>query len=345
MKHVLFIFCLILSNISHALDLKANAPHQYVIKPGDTLWSIANLYLKKPWEWKTLWQANPQIKNPNRLYPGAVLILSHYKNKPHLKVLSNGTIKLSPNVRPQPMDEAVPLIPLGDIKPFLNESLVLDEEVLNKAPYVVALMGEHMLGGQGNEIYVRGLHPSPVLPEGETIAYSIFRQGINYIDPTTKEILGYKATLVGYGELTAGGEPATVLLTSINQGVQKEDKVLINNSPEFDLYLEPSAPAMPVKGVILEMPDNMPVGTTQGAVGNVVVLNIGVDKGLQAGNVLGIYAKSRVVTDPKNHLVSIKLPPERIGEAIVFRVFTHTSFALIVRSTQAVYLFDTVTNP
>lgn len=70
-----------------------------------------------------------------------MLVLAYIGNKPYIKVLSNGTIKLSPNVRPLPLDEAVPAIPLSDIKPFLNESLILDQDVLNWAPYIVAFVG------------------------------------------------------------------------------------------------------------------------------------------------------------------------------------------------------------
>lgn len=345
MRYFFFIFCFLLSTLSHALSLRADAPKEYVVRSGDTLWSIANQYLKNPWEWKELWRANPQIKNPNHLYAGAVIALAYHAKKPYLRVLSNGTIKLSPTMRATPLEDEIPPIPLGDIKPYLNESLILDEDVLSRAPYVVALTVERMLGGQGDQVYVKGLHRSTSLPEGETIAYSIFRTGKNYVDPIRKVLLGYQAKLVGYGELIAGGDPATVLLTSVIEGIQIEDKVLINNSPEFDLNFEPSEPTVTVDGLILDMPNGMPSGNTQGAVGNVVVLNIGADMGLKAGDVLGVYAKARFVPDPHNHLNTIKLPPERIGEAMVFRPFTKTSFALIVRSTRAIYLLDTVGNP
>ena len=344
MRYLFFIFCFLLSIGAQALNLKADAPKKYIVKHGDTLWLIASRYLQNPWEWKQLWRANPHIKNPNRLYPGAVIVLNYYQKKPYLKVLSNGTIKLSPRVRPTPIDDAIPPIPLENIKSFLNESLILDEDVLPYAPYVVALMSERMLGGQGDEVYVKGLHKGP-MPKGGTIAYSIFRPGKDCVDPITKKLLGFQAKLVGYGELAAGGEPATLILTSINEGIKIEDKVLINNSPEFAFNFEPAAPTIPIKGLILDMPGGLPMGNTQGAVGNVVVLNIGDEAGLKSGDVLGIYAKKRVIHDPKNALIAIKLPPERIGEVLVFSTFTKTSFALILRSTHAVYLLDTVTNP
>ncbi|KTD13674.1 LysM domain-containing protein [Legionella gratiana] len=345
MRLVLSLLFFFFSTLNYALSLKSDAPRRYVVQHGDTLWTIANRYLHNPWEWKELWHANPKIRNPNRLYPGAVLILADEGNKQYINVLSNGTVKLSPNVRPMPLDEAVPAIPLSDIKPFLNESLILDQDVLNWAPYIVAFVGEHMMGGQGDEAYVQGLHPSRELPVRGNPAYSVFRSGKNYEHPRTKEFLGYRADLVGYSELVAGGEPATIVLTSINEGVKVHDSVLINNSPEFNLYFEPKAPSFLVKGYIIDMPNGMPNGNAQEAVGGVVVISLGARDGLGAGDVLGIYRDSGIVPDPKYKLAPIQLPPERIGEVMVFRVFTKASFAVIVRSTRAVYLLNSVTNP
>jgi len=345
MRYLLLSLCFFLSSVSHALSLKPNAPERYVVKHGDSLWSIANRYLTHPWEWKELLRANPNIKNPNKLYVGAVLSLGYYQSNPYIKVLSNGTIKLSPNLRQSSLGEVIPPIPLDVIKPFLDESLILDEDVLVRAPYVVAYMGERMLGGQGDEVYVKGLHPSKEMPQGGSIAYSLFRGGKPLIDPITGKFLGYNATLVGYGELVAGGEPATIVLTNINQGIQKDDKVLINNSPEFELSFAPQTPTVDVHGLILDMPSGMPRGNTQAAIGQVIIISKGAADGLNPGDVLGIYDQQRIVKDPHNNSTSIKLPLERIGEAMVFRTFTRTSFALIVRSTRAVYLKDSVTNP
>lgn len=345
MRLLLLLFCCILSPITYSLSLRADSPAEYVVQPGDTLWTISSRYLKNPWEWKELWHANPNIKNPNHLYPGAVLVLEKHNGTPYIRVLHNGTIKLSPHARPTSLSEIVPPIPLEAIKPFLNESLILDEDVLGRAPYVVAYVGEHMLGDSGVEVYVKGLHPSLELPVGGTIAYSIFREAKHLVNPVNKEILGFQATLVGYGELVKGGDPATVLLTSIKQGIKKNDKVLINDSPEFDASFEPGTPTSQVSGFIIEMPDYMPLGNSQSAIGGVIVVSIGATAGLKAGDVLGIYKKSRITPDPHNRLIPIRLPPERIGEAMVFRAFTKTSFALIVRSTRPVYLKDIVTNP
>ncbi len=45
--------------------LKANAPHVYVVKRGDTLWDISGKFLNSPWRWKEIWASNRHVKNPH----------------------------------------------------------------------------------------------------------------------------------------------------------------------------------------------------------------------------------------------------------------------------------------
>lgn len=340
MRYYLIFIGFIVSLNAAATDLRPDYPQQYTIQPGDTLWDIANKYLAHPWEWQALWHANPQIKNPKRLYPGAVLALRYYKQNPYLKVLSNGTIKLSPYMRPMPLHEPIPPIPLRDIKPFLNASLVMNQNRLKKAPYIVAFKGERLRGGQGDEVYVKNLHPSEVLPKGATISYAIYRPHCPYYSRNHK-VLGYKATLVGYGELVQGGEPAILLLTDIVEGIKLKDRVMLNDYPEFKLNFEPKAPKHLVKGTIIDLPPYY----TQGASGLVAMIDQGQNAGLEPGDVLAIYARPRKVSDPVHSGTCVTLPRERVGELLIFRTFSKTSFGLVVRSISVVHLHDGVTNP
>lgn len=339
---LLLISCLVIP--SYALSLKDTAPQRYVVQPSDTLWSIASQYLSCPWEWKSLWRANPHIKNPYRLYPGDVLELKYAQNRPFVRVLSNGTIKLSPNMRPMPLDNPIPSIPLSDIKPFLDASLILDKDSLKNAPYIVAFTTEHMLGSQGDEVYVKNLCPTTP-PPGTVFSYAIYRPCGKYLDRKTHCPVGYKARLIGYAEWARGCDPATIVLTDIFEGVELSDRVMPNNHPEFDLYFSPKVPRRPILGEIIDIPGDF----RQGAVGLVAVIDRGKDVGLRPGDVLAIYEDGKQVKDPKCLLDlwfnCIKLPPERIGELMIFRTFTHTSFALVVRSIRSIKIADKVTNP
>jgi hypothetical protein len=349
MRYLLLFFCLLTALSGQALTLRTDAPARYEAQRGDTLWGIANRYLEYPWEWKDLWQANAQIQNPNRLYPGAIITLHYDQQKPYLRVLQNGTVKLSPHERPLPLEEAIPPIPLEDIRPFLNGSVVLDKDTLANAPYIIAFNTEHLMGAQGDEMYVENLCPDFNLPPGVTISYAIYRRCGVYRDPVTHQFLGYKASLVSYAELVKGGNPATIVLTDIMKGARLQDRVMPNNYPPFSLYFEPKAPRMPVDALVIDLPGDY----TQGAEGLVVVLNRGQDAGLQVGDVLGAYSKPRVVPNPLYRHKKrgpcqeqcVTLPPERLGEIMVFRTFTRTSLALVVRSIRAIEKLDIVKNP
>jgi len=46
------------------------APEMHVVQHGETLWGICNTYFNNPYQWPRIWSYNPQIKNPNWIYPG-----------------------------------------------------------------------------------------------------------------------------------------------------------------------------------------------------------------------------------------------------------------------------------
>jgi LysM repeat protein len=78
-------------------ELAANAPDNYTVKAGDTLWAISGMFLKSAWRWPELWGMNlNDIKNPHRIYPGQKLFLERKDGRATLRTAAGGPIHRPP---------------------------------------------------------------------------------------------------------------------------------------------------------------------------------------------------------------------------------------------------------
>ena len=67
-------------------ELAPNAPDEYTVKRGDTLWGISGLFLTSPWRWPELWGMNmEEVRNPHRIYPGQQLVLDKSDGRARLR--------------------------------------------------------------------------------------------------------------------------------------------------------------------------------------------------------------------------------------------------------------------
>ena len=337
-KIVCLVCGILLPLVAFSVSLSENAPQTYTIQSGDTLWGIASKYLDKPWEWHDLWHANPHIKNPNRIYPGMRLTLHSNSETPYITVTGQGTYKLSPHARFHPSRHAVPTIPLNQIKPFLNESIVFNEDLLTKSAYIVGYAGEHLRAGQDVELYVQNL------PKTSHKMYTVYRPSGEYKDPHTQETLGYIAEYIADLQLVASGQPATLMVTKIQDVVKIGDRVLPKSGVDFPVYFEPKTPLTSIQAEVIDFFG----GLTQVAQNQVIVINFGKKAGVQPGDVFALYARGEKILDPTmdpKEKKEIQLPNRRLGEAMVFHAFDKVSYALIVHSTETIHKGDLATSP
>lgn len=88
------------------LDLKPDTPDRYVVRPGDTLWGIAGRFTDSPQQWTAIWQLNKeQIKNPNVLRPGEVILLESARSHAG-ETATGGVAPDRPTPSPPPGDSA-----------------------------------------------------------------------------------------------------------------------------------------------------------------------------------------------------------------------------------------------
>lgn len=331
-------FAISQSGLAEQVVLKDGHPSKYVVKKGDTLWDISNMFLKDPWLWPEIWQVNPQIENPHLIFPGDTLNLVYIEGQPKITVQrgeASRTVRLTPQVRISPIDSAIPAIPLDKINAFLTRSRILEQDDLEKAPYILAGSGRRIISGAGDQVFARG-----EFDKDETI-FGIYRRGRVFQDPETEEFLGLEATDIAAGKLVSKeGDVATLALNSSNTEVRVGDRLLPYEERKVTATFYPSAPEGEVHGLIVAVEG----GVTQVGTMDIVVLNKGERDGLEIGNVMAIYKTGEVVRDEVTSDL-VQLPDQRAGLLMVFRTFNKMSYGLVLNANSPLAVMDKVHNP
>ena len=337
------------------IPLTADAPNEYTVKTGDTLWDISKVFLRDPWYWPEIWYVNPQVENPHLIYPGDVLKLVYVDGQPRVtvgdrggNVESGGGKRMSPQVRREPLSNAITAIPYEVIASFMGRPTLLDGDQVKSGPYVVAMRDGHVIGAVGNEIYARGIGSAAA-----DTRYSIIHVDEKLYDPETRDLLGYSGMYVGSGPVATTGDPAKLLLTDSAREALQGDK-LFPESVDVNVDFVPHAPTSDVDARVIAVRNHTVMGQYQ-----VVALNRGQRAGLEAGHVLAInqvggtvrdsYSKggmrATTGTTSRGRGKSVQLPDERIGLVMVFKAFDRMSYALVMEATHEIRQGDMAKNP
>jgi len=345
---------------SSAAELRKDHPEFHVVQPGDTLWDISALFLQSPWLWPEIWHVNEQVDNPHLIFPGDVLSLVYVDGQRRItksNKLPNGTIKLSPHIRELTADQAITTIPLDSILAFLTSARVLDQDQLDKAPYIVGSDSERLLAAQDHKVYVRGIENKA------EDNYSFFRIGDRYIDPDTNEYLGTEAIHLGEGLRIQSGDPSVVRIKKSVQELRENDRAWPTNDDQLRPTYFPRSPEGFNGGQIISVYG----GVEQIGQFDVVVINRGERENMEVGYVMDIFQKGKTIVDKiatKRHLEdddvstwekvknsitntkeTVTLPDERAGRLMIFRTFEKVSLGLVLSATRTIHTFDKVKTP
>ncbi|WP_333796857.1 LysM peptidoglycan-binding domain-containing protein [Rheinheimera sp.] len=322
------LLCYTSLSTAEELVLKADAPKNYTVKEGDTLWDISGMYLSKPWLWPQLWKLNPQVDNPNLIYPGDVLSLSFDADgNPVLEVNEDSkVVKISPDTsapvaepevtasedttamsRPEgykklspqqrktmKSTKAVTTLPLKMIRPFLTYEQALSESEINKLPYVLGANDQIKNSIKEHVLYVRG-----ELELGAS--YGIYRKGKAYIDPQSEDLLGYETILVATAKVFRPGskennEPASVQVIDVKQEIRQGDKLLpAAEGQSLPAFFVMKKPEKSIEGVIIDTTSDL----REFSKWDIVVLNKGLIDDVAPGHMFSIYRNSPSVVDTK----------------------------------------------
>lgn len=347
--------------------LRADHPHTYVVKKGDTLWGISARFLQKPWLWPEIWDVNQQVYNPHRIYPGDVLDL----DVNGLHVAKRATVEANP----------IPTVPLSAIEPFLKDFRVLTAAQLRQTPYVVAAEENEPRATEGMNVYVRNL---PAAAVGQRFAIvrptHVFRQFNdggrtddvghlvnNNVDlapgPWQEDFrndghfgrgteIGTEVRVIGTAQVLKNGDPATLLLTNARMEIRAGDRLMPVDDTPYNFTYYPHAPRnAPADAHIMALSNGYDSNSFQGPM-DVVALNVGSDDGVDNGTTFAIYQPGDTVTDlvqgntnRREFGPKVKLPSEFVGHLMVFRTFSHVSYGLVMDGIRPVKVGDAVQAP
>lgn len=360
-RTVLTAAMLTIATVGVAQEMRADHPDTYTVKRGDTLWDIAGRFLKRPWLWPEIWQANPQIRNPHLIYPGDVISLAYLDRVA---------------VTPGPREEApVTGVPLSEVEPFLKNLRVVDS--FEELPYVVGLEEDRLRGTQGQVAYIRGL---PDAQPGQR--YAVVRPTVRYnaINPkrccdvtttkpedldfrgrTTKfteqlwnhqipaakgEFLGYELMQHTTGTVSRGpagqSDVTTLVMDDSGREVRVGDRLIAVEAQPYDLQFFPHPPKQEFaygQAKVLAVADMLSTGGPR----DVVALSVGARDGVDNGTVfsswrVGSRVADRVAVGEDRSEDTVggggkaRLPDEFAGHLMVFRTFDRVSYALVMDS-------------
>ncbi|MEA5446195.1 LysM peptidoglycan-binding domain-containing protein [Gammaproteobacteria bacterium AB-CW1] len=321
------------------------APREYVVERGDTLWDISNMFLRDPWLWPEIWHINPQIHNPHLIYPGDVITLFYVDDRPHIEVRRDDEIylttldieRLSPRIRYEDLPRAVPYVPADAIRPLLRRPQVLTDDMMDNAPYLLRSADGRLMTSAGDNIYVRNFNDS------DATRYTILRPGQTYRDPDSGRALGQEAIFVGEAEFVRGGDPATLFVTRAVREALEGDRLFPIEDRVLHRDFYPRAPEAEIEGVIIS-------GLEEGDMisqHDTVVLNRGTNHGLEPGHVLDVFQRGETVRDREQGLFGerVRLPDERIGLVMIYRVHDEVSYALVMQAQREISEGDRILNP
>lgn len=295
----------------------------YVVEKGDTLWDISKKELNDYFLWPKVWKENPDIKNPDRIYPKQKIRIPLYllqkeipEAKPEVKLKTKPEIKKEEPVvaivKPAKKEYLVP-------RDLLISSGYISESVHSVGQITDSPVDRSILG-RGDYAYIKPKKPVKV---GDKFYITKVTEKVS--DPKSGRKLGYLIEILGIAEVVdLGDDDPEIIITDSYRDIPTGS--LLDDYYEIEPPLAIESPRKPdLSGYVVATREIRMINGS----GDVVYIDIGKKEGLEVRDLLATTAKS------KHRIIN--------GAIQVINTRETTSTAIIRKSNDAITKGDGVT--
>ncbi|MBI5888033.1 MAG: LysM peptidoglycan-binding domain-containing protein [Deltaproteobacteria bacterium] len=345
----------------------------YTVVRYDTLWAIAQRYLKDPFKWPALWKINPHIKNPDLIYPGDIVKISAVDEGAGTLAAAAGKkeagaegketeVKAAPAFEAKKPEQVVALEPekpivlepeaesassgqaaLKQIQKTAGAPRITDASLERKgfvsmnesaaSGVIIGAREKKTFIGPGDAVYL-SLKDAAGVKVGDR--FTFFTKGKLVAHPVTKKQIGYLIDIIG-----------NVVVTGTDGAIEAVvDRAYRETEPGTKLR----AYEQPVKEVEItktetDFDNGYIIASIEGkeffSKGDIVYIDKGLGDNLKKGNTLKIYKKGATAVNPMTGKKTI-LPEILLGEMVVIESKGGTSACIITQNQRTINLGDIV---
>jgi len=260
----------------------------YTVKKGDTLWDIADKELKDSFLWPKVWKENPEIKNPDLIYPGQGIRIPLYllqkESTPVPEVrLPEKAPEIKPEVKPEIKVETPPARAVTPAQPeyLVRQPILAASGYIADSVYyagkITDTQNDRVIIGKGDYAYVKMSNP---VKKGDKFYVVKVEEKVSH--PVTGKNLGYLIAVMGVVEVADPDRNDTKVVVTDSYEEISPGNLLLN----FYGMEPPLAPANPrrpdVQGYVVATKHLYVINGTW----DIVYIDKGKKDGLNVGDIL-----------------------------------------------------------
>ncbi len=271
---------------------------EYTVQKGDTLWTISQKVVGSPWVWPKVWSFNPEIANPNWIYPGDVIYFYERDLRfPSLfdqpANLASRAIELEPDEVGSVEAESAP--PVEIVKRTVQQrpkrarrayNMFITAKELQEAGVLVNAADDDILLSDYDTVFLE-FPKDKVPPQGAD--YMIYRTVQEVRHPTRGGRFGYITQVTGFAKVKGGREDGLATAEIYGAELEIDRGNYVTEKIDIEEPVVAKKAVAPLEGVVVA------VHSGWGVIGSeeqFAFVDLGTAAGIERGNDLVVFRRS-----------------------------------------------------